>query len=230
MQPKMFLCALDELFHVFKGVGVNDTDGQCIVAHKILSLASLHCTEWQGKPIDPHKTMGTVSSLVDVHDEKGLERLTWAVYDGVLLPGDLLELHGQHNWVQIIMGTYRLVYRGNRDSEHCPLCTSMSFDAIQAAKRAVLQHRHTSLLRATPPPGTPRIPALQSTYSAKGSMAASLDHRGYEEEDGPFHQFDTHRVELGSLGRKQKHPCIRWYIAPLPRTVKLTPCGEPPSG
>ena len=99
MCPNMLLCALDELFHVFRGVGANDTDGQCIIAHKILSLASSHCTEWQGKPIDPHKTMGTVSTLVDVHDEKGLERLIWAVYDGVLLPGDLPELQGQHDWV-----------------------------------------------------------------------------------------------------------------------------------
>ena len=35
-QPKMFLYALDKLFHVFRGVRVNDINGQCIVAYEIL--------------------------------------------------------------------------------------------------------------------------------------------------------------------------------------------------
>ena len=39
--PKMLLYALDELFHVIREVGVNAIDGQCVVAHEILSLASL---------------------------------------------------------------------------------------------------------------------------------------------------------------------------------------------
>ena len=46
MHPKMLLYALDELFYVFRRVGVNNIDGKCIVAYKILSLASLHCIEW----------------------------------------------------------------------------------------------------------------------------------------------------------------------------------------
>ena len=137
------------------------------------------------------------------------------------------------------MGTYRLMYRSNRDSEHCLPCTSMSFDATQAAKRAVLQHRHAPLLRATPPSGTPRTPALQSTvnmlpraassYSAEGSVAASLDHHSYEEEDGPFHQFHAHRVELGSPGKEAEAPLHQvvhsspakdGQIDPLWRTIK----------
>ena len=43
---KMLLYALYQLFHVFRGLGVNDIDGQCVVAYEILSLASLHCMEW----------------------------------------------------------------------------------------------------------------------------------------------------------------------------------------
>ena len=45
MWPKKLLYSLNELFQVFKEVGVNDINRQCIVAHKIVSLASLHCTE-----------------------------------------------------------------------------------------------------------------------------------------------------------------------------------------
>ena len=62
----MLLYALDELFHVFRGVGANDINRQCVVAYEILSFASLHCTEWRGKPIDPNNISGDASTLVDV--------------------------------------------------------------------------------------------------------------------------------------------------------------------
>ena len=42
----MLLYVLDELFYVYKGVGVNNMDGQRIVAYKILTVASLKCMEW----------------------------------------------------------------------------------------------------------------------------------------------------------------------------------------
>ena len=58
--------------------------------------------------------------MVDVDDEKGLEWLTWAIYDGVLLPRDPPQLQGQHAWARIIAGTYHLVFRGRSDFEHCP--------------------------------------------------------------------------------------------------------------
>ena len=69
-------------------MGANNLDGQHVVTHEILSFASLHCTEWRGKPINPHKTCGDASTMVDVDDKKGPKRLAWAIHDGVLLPGD----------------------------------------------------------------------------------------------------------------------------------------------
>ena len=36
--PRMLLYVLDELFHVFQGVGANDLDGQRVVACEILSF------------------------------------------------------------------------------------------------------------------------------------------------------------------------------------------------
>ena len=174
---------------------------------------------------------------MDVDNEKGLEQLTWAIYDGVLLPGDHPELQGQNDWVQIIAGTYCLLFRGDSDFDHYPPCTTTSFDATQAARRATQQHGHTLLSRAMPLPRAPRAPALQSTVnvpcrpassSAEGAVAASLDHHGEEEEDGPFHQFHTTEFSFGVPERKQKFPCIRWCIVLPPRAIKLTPCGEPP--
>ena len=58
--------------------------------------------------------------MVDVDDEKGLKHLTWAIYDGALLPGDPPELQGQHDWVWIIAGAYCLVFRGRSNFNHCP--------------------------------------------------------------------------------------------------------------
>ena len=160
-----------------------------------------------------------MSTLVDVHDEKGLEQFTWVIYDGVLPSGNLPELQGQHKWAQIFEGTYHLMYRGYRNSEHCPPCTSTSFDATQTARRATLQHRHAPLSRVAPPPRTARIPALQSTvnvlptaassYSAERATAAFLDHysdEDSEEEDGPFHQFHAHRIQLGSPRKEAEAP------------------------
>ena len=66
---------------------------------QILSFASFHCTEQRGKPIDPSSTQGDVSTMVDVHDKKRLKQLVWAVYDGMLLPGDPLPLQGCQDWV-----------------------------------------------------------------------------------------------------------------------------------
>ena len=135
MHPKMLLYALDELFHVFTGVGANNLNGQCVVAYEILSFASLHCMEQRGKPINPCKTCRNTSSMVDVDDQKGLERLTWAIYDGVLLPSSPLQLQGRHDWVRIIVGTYHLVFWGEYNYDHCPPCNAASFNAKQAMRR-----------------------------------------------------------------------------------------------
>ena len=135
---------------MFRGVGANDIDGQFMVAYNILLFVWLHCMEWQGKPTDPHHTSGDASTLVDEDDEKGLNQLAWAVYDGLLLPGDPPKLQGWHAWVWIIVGTHHLVFKANSDSNHCPPCTAMSFDAKQATRRAAQQSGHA-------PPSKPML-------------------------------------------------------------------------
>ena len=72
-QPKMLSYTLDELFHVFCGMGADDDDGLCVVAQEMLSLTSLHCTECRGKPMPSSQTSGTASTMVDVNDELLLE-------------------------------------------------------------------------------------------------------------------------------------------------------------
>ena len=88
-----------------------------------------------GKPIDPHMTMGVMSTMMDVDDEAYLERLVWAVYNGVLLPGDMPPLSGQHSLDRILSGTCRLIYRRDQDCQHCHASTISLANAKQALKR-----------------------------------------------------------------------------------------------
>ena len=39
----MLLYVLNDLYHIFRGVGTNDFDGQQVIAYKILSFALLQC-------------------------------------------------------------------------------------------------------------------------------------------------------------------------------------------
>ena len=74
--------------------------------------------------------------MMDVNEETQLERLTWAVYDKVLLPGDIPLMSGPHSLDRILSGVYRLIYRGKWDSKHCPASTICSANAEQALRKA----------------------------------------------------------------------------------------------
>ena len=131
--------------------------------------------------------------------------------------GDPPLLRGQHDWAWIIAGTYRLVFRGRSNFDHCPLCTTASFDAKQAA----WQCRATHPPAAAPSPRAHRAFALQSAVnvlpraaslsSAKGATATSLDYYGEDEEDGSFQQFHVWQVQLGSP-RKEGEAPLHWVV------------------
>ena len=93
----MMLYAMDEMFHIFLGVGANDLDGQRVVAYKILALASLHCTEQCGSAKKCCNTLSDVYPLVYLTDMDDLEHLALAVYYGVFIPGDPQRLTGHHD-------------------------------------------------------------------------------------------------------------------------------------
>ena len=123
----------------------------------------LHRVTW-GKPIDPHQTSGSASTLMDVNDKLDIERLTWAVYDRVLLPSEMPELSSQHSWSQIIMATFTLIYKGRKSSDHCP----------HAQLHHSMPHRQ---------PERPELLIVTSSYSGGGGVVASLDH--HSEGRGP---------------------------------------------
>ena len=89
---RMLLYTLDELFYVYRGVGENDVDGQHVVAYEILKVASLRCMEQCGSQKKESNTLGDAYPRVNLSDMDGLERLAWAVYDGMYMPGDPSDL------------------------------------------------------------------------------------------------------------------------------------------
>ena len=138
--PCMMLYAIDEMFHILQGMGANDLDGQCIVAYEILALASLCCIEECSSAKKCCNTLSNMYPLVDLTDVDDLEHLSWAVYDGIFIPGDPPMLTSHHDWSHIITATTLcLIFHGKTVEEHCPPCTVVSFNTKQAARLAQQQ-------------------------------------------------------------------------------------------
>ena len=127
----MMLYAMDEMFHIFWGVGANDLNGKCIVAYEILALTLLCCMEWHSCT----KKCCNTYPLADLTDMDDLEPLAWVVYDSIFLPGDPPILTGHHDWLCIITEmTLCLIFHGKTMEEHCPPCTVVSFNAKWATR------------------------------------------------------------------------------------------------
>ena len=163
-----------------------------MLGYKILSLALLCCMEQcNGKPIDPHMTMGVMSTMMDVDDEAYLERLVWAVYNGVLLPGDMPPLSEQHSLDRILSGTCRLIYRREQDCQHCHASTISLANAKQALKKA--RWLCTPSVKST----VQVPPRVASLYQGKRGTVASLDYPTQEARDHPFHQCHSEKMKFG---------------------------------
>ena len=210
MCPHMMLYAMDEMFHVFWGVGANDVDGQCVVAYKILALVSLCCTEQHSCTKKCCNSLSNMYPLVvDLTDVDDLEQLAWAVYDGVFVLGDPPILTGHHDWSCIITGmTLHLIFHNKTRGKHCPPCTVASFNAKQATRLTKEQglqlldkRRRPQAALATEVPKTLAIrsvvnvpPQAAPSCSMEGVPTTSLDHNEEEEEEESFHQFHHRRM------------------------------------
>ena len=99
------------------------------MAHKILGLAALHCTEqWHGSE---KQGMPDILSLLNFNDAHHLECLAWVVYDGALLVGRQPELPRDHQWCTVLVGTFKHIYRGCDDVAHCLPYTLASWGCQQ---------------------------------------------------------------------------------------------------
>ena len=74
--------------------------------------------------------------MMDGNDEAGLKRFAWAVYNGVLLLGEMPTMSGQNSLDRIPKGAYMLIYREKEISKHCPSCTIRSANVELVLRRA----------------------------------------------------------------------------------------------
>ena len=117
--PKMLLYALDELFYIYAQVkNSQGLDDKLMLAYEILCISANRCTDRQNRI---EKTgMPDALALLNVNDIRDLERLTCAVYDGLLLVGLWPKLSGDHPWCTVLARLHQHIYRGCDDATHCP--------------------------------------------------------------------------------------------------------------
>ena len=206
MCPCMMLYTLDKLFYVCRGVGANDVDGQHIIAYEILTVALLRCKERCSNPKKACNTLGNAYPRVNLNDVNGLERLAWAIYDGVYMPSNLLALTGHHDWECIITGTtLHLIFRGVTNNEHCEPSMVASLNGKQAMKLMQQQgllwpkQRRSWAVSATEACRTPTVqsvvnvlPQAASSHSTGGAQAASLDFDEDTDDENSFHESSRH--------------------------------------
>ena len=118
-RPKMFLFTLDELSYVYQCV--DNTDAQRITAYEMLSFASDRCMEWcDGRPKPEHDTFGPTMPHINLGDVRSLERLIWAIYNGMYVPGSQPALSGPLDWACNLDKTTTHIFHGRMLQEHCP--------------------------------------------------------------------------------------------------------------
>ena len=202
MHPCMMLYAMDEMFHIFQGVGANNLNRQCVVAYEILALALLCSMEWCGCTKCCNSLSDTYP-LADLTDMDELECLAWDVYDGIFIPGNPPILTGHHDWSCIITGmTLHIIFHGKTMEEHCPPCTVESFNAKQATRLTKQQGQQWPDKRRKPQAvlaiEVPKTPAIKSVVNVLPQAASSHStdgpHNEEEEEEESFCKFHHCRM------------------------------------
>ena len=100
-------------------------------------------------------------------------------------------------------------------------------------RKATWHQGPTQPSAAAPSPRACRAPALQSVVnvlpkeaslsSAKGAAATCLDYCGEDKEDGSFHQFHTHQIQLGSPRKETEAPLCQVVCNSFSMCDKIDP-------
>ena len=140
------------------------------------------------------------------------------VYNGVLLPGDMSPLSGQHSLDWILSGMYSLIYRGKRDSEHCTISSTNTEQVLKKARQPCAPSVKSTVQVA---------PRVASLYWGERDIAASLDYPMEEAGDCPFHQHYSDKMKYGGAHQAATSPC---QGVPSLSLQKAYPCGGQGSG
>ena len=77
-------------------------------------------TEWRGSGKAKEQTLGDAYPHINFQDVAWLERLAWAIYDGVFVPDRAPDMSGYQDWDHIVVGTLvPLIYQEEMVWDHC---------------------------------------------------------------------------------------------------------------
>ena len=88
-RPTMFVFSLEEMAYTYARIGAEDVNGLCVMVYEVLAMAEMrYCLH--KRSANPQDMMrGDAMSRVVLGDLSRLERLAWAMFDGVLAAGVL---------------------------------------------------------------------------------------------------------------------------------------------
>ena len=127
--PKMFLFLLEEMVYAYTRVNADDVDGLQVMVYEVLAMDEMWYRLHKRSTNPQDMTRGDAMSRVVLGDLAGLEKLTWAVFDGALTTGASPELGPNESWEQVVHGIFdKLVYIRGNPSDRCPVITAGAKD------------------------------------------------------------------------------------------------------
>ena len=117
----MFLFLLEEMAYAYACISPEDIDGLQVMTYEVLAMTEM----WyrlRKRSANPQDMMrGNAMPPVVLGDLTGLERLVWAIFDGVLAAGASPELRPDEFWEWVVRGIFdKLIYVGRNPSDQCP--------------------------------------------------------------------------------------------------------------
>ena len=147
--PKMFLFLPEEMAYMYTRISAEDIDGLQVMAYEVLAMAEMwyHLRKRSTNPRD--MTRGDAMSHVVLGDLARLERLMWAIFDGVLAAGASPELGPNESWERVVHGIFnKLLYVRRNPSNQCPMITmgakDMQEPSVWAEVPTMLSHHQGS--------------------------------------------------------------------------------------
>ena len=169
-QPKMFLFFLEEMAYAYTHISTEDIHGLQVMVYEVLAMAEMqyHLRKRSANPQD--MTWGNAMSRMVLGNLSRLERLVWAVFDGILVAEVPPELGPDESWERVVPGIFdKLTYIGRNPSDQCPVMTMGVKDLQGPGILAEVPTMHSHHQGSEPAQSTNRghlAPSLRSVVSA----------------------------------------------------------------
>ena len=140
------------------------------MVYEVLTMAEMqyHLRKRSANPLDMMR--GNAMSGVVLGNLSRLERLMWAMFDGVLAAGVPPELRPDESWEQVVCGIFdKLIYVGRNPSDRCPMMTAGEKDLQGPGMWAEVPAMHSHHQGSEPAQSTNKgclAPSVRSTVSA----------------------------------------------------------------